>query len=130
MPTGTFVVDQAQTFSTAVLMGTAPKERFGTPGVQDTSAEGVPKWTAMVAVTFTPNGTMTPVSDVLTVSVTQLGNPADGMQLPAAVVFEGLRLGVNAPEKRDNGSIRGGRPWYSAIGLRSSLMAGARKGGE
>ena len=130
MPTGTFVVDQAQTFSTAVLMGTAPKERFGSPGVQDTSAEGVPKWTAMVAVTFTPNGTMTPVSDVLTVSVTQPGNPADGMQLPASVVFEGLRLGVNAPEKRDNGSIRGGRLWYSATGLRSSLMAGARKGGE
>jgi hypothetical protein len=132
MPTGTFVVDQAATFSTAVLMSTAPKERFGSPGVQDVSAEGVPKWAAMVAVTFTPNGSMAPVSDVLTVSVTQPANPADGMQLPAPVVFEGLRVGVNAPEKRDNGSIRGGRLWYAATGLRSSLMAGAgvRKGGE
>jgi hypothetical protein len=126
MPTGTFVVDQAATFSTAVLMSTAPKERFGSPGVQDTSAEGVPKWAAMVAVTFTPNGSMAPVSDVLTVSVTQPANPADGMQLPAAVVFEGLRVGVNAPEKRDNGSIRGGRLWYAATGLRSSLHAGGR----
>jgi hypothetical protein len=130
MPTGTFVIDQGATFANAVLMGTSPKERFGSPGIQDTSAEGVPKWLAMVAVTFTPNGTMAPVSEVLTVSVTQPGNPSDGMQLPAPVAFDGLRLGWSSPEKRDNGSIRGGRPWYSATGLRSSLMAGARKGGE
>jgi hypothetical protein len=126
MPTGTFVIDQGATFSTAVLMGTAPKERFGSPGVQDASAEGVPKWVAMVAVTFTPNGSMAPVSDVLTVSVTQPANPADGMQLPAPVLFDGLRVGVNPPEKRDNGSIRGGRLWYAATGLRSSLHAGSR----
>jgi hypothetical protein len=29
-----------------------------------------------------------------------------------------LRVGVSAPEKRDNGTIRGGRLWYSAAGLR------------
>jgi hypothetical protein len=126
MPTGTFVIDQGATFSTAVLMSTAPKDRFGSPGVQDTSAEGVPKWLAEVAVTFTANGGLKPVSDVLTVSVTARANPSDGLQLPAPVAFEGLRVGVNPPEKRDNGSIRGGRLWYAATGLRSSLHAGGR----
>lgn len=123
MATGTFVIDPAATFSNCVLMGTAPKEKFGSPGVQDTSAEGVPKWIAQVAVTFAPNGSLAPVSDVLTVTVTTPANPADGMQLPAAVIFEGLRTGTQAPEKRDNGSVRGGRPWFSATALRPAFAS-------
>lgn len=122
MPDGTFVVDGPATFSTAVLMGTAPKEKFGSPGVQDVSAEGVPKWLAHVAVTFQPSNGMAPVSDVLRVSITGPADPAEGLQLPAPVVFEGLRVGSSPPEKRDNGTIRGGRIWCSASGLRSSLV--------
>jgi hypothetical protein len=115
---GTFVVDHGQTFSTVVLMSVTAKDKFGAPGVQDISAEGVPKWVAQAAVTFTAQNGMAPVSEVLTVTITTLGNPADGMTLPAAAVLDGLRCGVSAPEKRDNGSIRGGRLWYSATGIR------------
>jgi hypothetical protein len=84
----------------------------------------------MVAVTFRPQNGMAPVSDVLRVSITAPANPADGLQLPAAVTFEGLRIGVSPAERREGGGVRGGRIWATATGLRSSLMAGARKGGE
>lgn len=118
MPSGTYVIDSAATFSTCVLLQTSAREKFGSPGVQDTSAEGVPKWAAAVAVTFTGQNGLTPVSDVLQVGITSPTDPAEGIQLPAAVTLVDMRLGVSSPEKRDNGSVRGGRPWHTAAGIR------------
>jgi hypothetical protein len=126
----TLVVDAGATFATVLLMSAAPKEKFQQPGVQDVAADGTPKWVAQLAVTYNAENGMAPASEVLNVSITSHGNPVDGIAPGSPVTPDVLRVGWNAPEKRDNGSIRGGRPWYSATGLRSSLMAGARKGGE
>jgi hypothetical protein len=126
----TLVVDANATFATMLLMSAAPKEKFQQPGVQDVSADGTPKWSAQLAVTYNAENGMAPTSEVLNVSITSHANPVDGIPPGSPVVPDGLRAGVNSPERRDNGSIRGGRLWYSATGLRSSLMAGARKGGE
>jgi hypothetical protein len=126
----TLVVDANATFATVLLMSAAPKEKFQQPGQQDVSADGTPKWVAQLAVTYNAENGMAPASEVLNVSIASHGNPADSIAAGSPVMPDGLRVGWNAPEKRDNGSIRGGRPWYSATGLRSSLMAGARKGGE
>jgi hypothetical protein len=124
----TLVVDANATFATMLLMSAAPKEKFQQPGVQDVAVDGTPKWAAQLAVTYHAENGMTPQSEVLNVSVTSHANPVDGIAPGTPVMPENLRAGLNPPEKRDNGSIRGGRWWFSATGLRSSLMAGARKG--
>ena len=115
---GTFVIDSGRSFAAAFLMASAPKPKFGAPSEQEHSADGTPKWVAQVAVTFIPQGTMAPVSEVLTVTVTCPRNPGEDIPAGSPVVFDDLRVGVSAPEKRDNGTIRGGRLWYSAAGLR------------
>jgi hypothetical protein len=119
---GTFVIDHNQTFAAALLMSTAPKPKFGEDR-QDVAADGQPKWLAEVAVTFTGANGMKPVSEVLTVTVTG-ADPGKTVQPGSPVIFDGLRVGVNPPEKRDNGTIRGGRLWYSAAGIRPAAKRG------
>jgi hypothetical protein len=119
---GTFVIDYNQTFAAALLMSTAPKPKFGEDR-QDVAADGQPKWLAEVAVTFTGANGMKPVSEVLTITVTG-ADPGKSVQPGSPVIFDGLRVGVNPPEKRDNGTIRGGRLWYSASGIRSAPKRG------
>jgi hypothetical protein len=119
MPSGTFIVDPA-TFASAIVMATAPKEVFGQPGTQDVNAAGERKWVAQVAVSYAPdqNG-MTATPEVLNVSV---AGEDPGVSCPPAtlVTFDQLRAGLNPPERRENGTIRGGRLWYSAAGLRAA----------
>jgi hypothetical protein len=123
---GTFAVDHPNTFAAAFLMSASPKPKFGDPtGAQEAAADGQPKWLAEVAVTFLSQGAMKPISEVLTVTITG-ANPATSIQVGSPVLFDGLRVGVNPPEKRDNGTIRGGRLWYSAVGLRSAAPARSR----
>jgi hypothetical protein len=124
---GTFVIDHNQTFAAALLMSTAPKPKFGEPDRQEAAADGQPKWLAEVAVTFAPSNGMKPVSEVLTVTITG-ADPGRTVQVGSPVIFDGLRVGVNPPEKRDNGTIRGGRLWYSATGLHSANGRPAKEG--
>jgi hypothetical protein len=117
MPASTFIVDPA-TFASAIVMATAPKEVFGQPGNQDVNAQGEKKWTAQVAVSYAPDqNSMTAPAEVLNVSV---AGEDPGVACPPGtpVSFDRLRAGLNPPEKRDNGTIRGGRLWYSAAGIR------------
>jgi len=121
---GTFVIDQAATFATALLMGAQPKPNFGGhTGAQETSADGTPKWLMGIAVTFTQQSeNIAPVSEVLTITVTSSRNPGENVPVGSPVVLEGLRVGISPPEKRDNGTIRGGRLWYSATGARPVMQ--------
>jgi hypothetical protein len=119
---GTFVINHTETFAAALLMSTAPKPKFGEDR-QDVAADGQPKWLAEVAVTFTAANGMKPISEVLTVTVTG-ADPGKSVQVGSPVIFDGLRVGVNPPEKRDNGTIRGGRLWYSAAGIRPAPKRG------
>lgn len=124
---GTFVVDPAATFTATLLLSSSPKRKFGSQTEQETNAAGVPKWALEVAATFAPafDGQQ-PVSEILSVTVTTPADPAMGMTPGTPIALEGLRVGVTAPEKRDNGTIRGGRLWYSATGLRSFSAARAK----
>jgi len=118
MPASTFIVDLA-TFASAITMGTAPKDVFGQPGTQDRTAAGLPKWSAAVAVSYAPDANgMTAPAEVLTVSIASNEDPGTSCLPGTAVTFDQLRAGLNPPEKRDNGTIRGGRLWYSAAGIR------------
>jgi hypothetical protein len=118
MPSGTLVIDTAATFTTAFLMASSSKDKFGSPGQQEYAKDGTPKWLCNVAVTFAAVGQMPPQSDILTITVTCPRDPGLDIDPGSPVSFEGLRVGVSDPEKRDNGSIRGGRQWFQASGIR------------
>ena len=115
-----YVVDVSQSFTAAFLMSSAPREEFGKPGVQDHSADGTPKWSCDIAVTAPPKGKRPAQSDVVTVTVTQPSDPSNDITPGTPVVLEGLEVGASAPEKRDNGSIKGGRIFHTATGIRSA----------
>lgn len=117
---GTFAVDVAATFTSAVLISVGPKPKFGgAVNQQETSADGTPKWVAEVAVTFTPTvAGMRAQSELITITVTDRQQPALGLNPGTPVFPDGLRVGLNPPELRDE-KLRGGKLWYTATGLRS-----------
>lgn len=117
---GTYVIDQAASFAAALLMSSAPKDRFGEPGRQDTASDGTPKWAVQVAVTFTSQNGIAPASDVLAITITSPSDPAMGIPVGSPVTIDGLRVGINPPEKNDRGGIKGGKVWHSATGLHSA----------
>jgi hypothetical protein len=126
---GTFVIDTAATFAAPpLLMGCTPKLKYGTTE-QDVSATGERKWEAQAAVTFHPAAPgMRPVSEVISVTITgPAANPGEHIQSGSPVEFDGFRVGWTAPEARENGRVRGGKPWFQASGLRSSLHSGRVK---
>ena len=115
---GTLVIDARQSFSSMFFMGSQPRLEFGTER-QEVSATGEKKWTVDCAVTYIPVPGMRPQSDVLTVTVTGPGTDP-GLSIPpgSPVELDSLRVGVSAPEKRDNGRIAGGRAYFMASGIR------------
>jgi len=120
---GTFVVDVAATFTSAMLVSSMPKEKFGAQGQQETNAGGVPKWTVEAAVTFTPTiPGMKPLSELISVTITDHAAPGQGLNPGTPIVFDGFRVGLNPPEVRDS-KLRGGRLYYSAAGFRSLVAA-------
>jgi len=127
---GTYVIDQGATFAAALLMSSAPKDKFGEPGRQDTASDGTPKWAVNIAVTFTSQNGIAPASEVLAITITSPSDPGAGIPVGSPVSIEGLRVGINVPERRGE-KIVGGKIWHSATGLRSAA-ASLRpvKGGE
>jgi hypothetical protein len=125
---GSLVVDQAATWQTCILMGAAPRMKFGTVDTQDSNADGVPKWDIQAAVTYRPTFDGQRLqSEVLSVTVTSINDPADGIPVPSAVVFEQLRVGSMPPElNRETDRIRGGRLFYTAQGVRVAVPARSR----
>jgi len=125
---GTLAIDAPNTFATALLMGSAPKPKFGSAtGEISTTAEGVPQYQLSVAVTYLPGPSGRSVSEVITVTVASPQDPAKDVDPGSPVQFAGLRCGVSEPEARENGKgIRGGKIWFTAAGVRLA-MPGQRK---
>jgi hypothetical protein len=118
----TFAINPAHTFSTAIIMGTSPKTEYGSD-VQSRTDTGLPRWECQVAVTFiSPPGARVQ-SDVLSVTVAAEQDPALRVAPGSLVELVDLRLGVSAPEARDGGRIRGGKPWFQAGDLRPAAAA-------
>jgi hypothetical protein len=123
----TLAIDTRNTFAAALLMACGPKLEYGT-GAQATSAQGVPKFEAQVAVTYLSEPGMRAQSEVIAITITTPTDPAANIPPGTSVEFDGLRVGWSAPERRQNDRgdrIVGGKPWYQAGGLRPAH--GARK---
>jgi hypothetical protein len=123
---GTFAIKAEHTFATALLMSCAPRIEFGGTA-QDRTATGLPKWSAEVAVTFLAEpGAARVTSEVISVTIAAEQDPAAGIAPGTVITFDDLRLGISAPEARDNGRVRGGRPWFQAGGIRPAASANGR----
>jgi hypothetical protein len=131
---GMITVDQQSTFSTPPLvMSVGPKLKFGTD-VQDVNTRtGEKKYVVQVAVSYQPEPGMRPQAEVIEVGVTG-ADPAESIQPGMPVEFTRLRTGVTAPEKTDEGRLRGGRLYWQADAVRPfspsangrPVMAGAK----
>lgn len=122
---GTFVIDQAASFTMCLLMSAGPKMDFDNASVQATDVNGVPKWEVQAAVSFTAEPGRKAISEVINVGIVSPTNPAEHVQ-PGPIQFDSLRVGTTAPEQKGNGRISGGRFWYTAQGVRSAVPARAK----
>jgi hypothetical protein len=114
---GTFVIDQQQTFAgPPIALTTAPKLEFGT-AAQAVTRDGERRWVVQVACTYAAEPGMKVQAEVIEVTVNG-EDPSLTIAPGTPVEFNQLRVGVSAPEKRDNGRVVGGKPWYSAAGVR------------
>jgi hypothetical protein len=121
------IVDQDATYQTCTLMGSGPRIKFGTTDQQDATPDGIPRWELQVAVTYRPEFEgQRPEGEVIAVTIPSLNDPADGIQVPAYVVFDQLRVGLMAPEKGEGDRIRGGRLFYKALAVRAAVPARVR----
>lgn len=115
---GTITVDLRSTFAAMIVMSIGEKMKFGTD-VPEVSATGERKYVAELAVTYHAENGMRPVSEVISVTITG-GDHGAILGIPAGslVGVDRLRCGVSAPEKRDDGRVRGGRLYWMASGIR------------
>jgi hypothetical protein len=131
MPSGSYKIDTGATFAAIMLMSSGPKLKFGTDQ-QDISQAGERKWEAQLVVTFNSDYPgMRPLSEVILVTITGGDHdPCQGVLPGTPVEVDGFQVGVSAPEARANGrGIMGGKPFYSARGIRPAGQSAARTNG-
>lgn len=120
---GTIHVNTDATFAALILMSIGEKMIFGTDQPEITKA-GERKYTAEIAVQYRPENGMKPVSEVISATITGGDHNAIlGIAPGSPVTLEGLRCGVSAPEKRDDGRVRGGRLYFMASAIRSAASS-------
>lgn len=116
---GTYQIDGRATFAAMLLMSSGPRNEFGTDQ-QAVTQNGEKKWEAQIAVTFTAEPGRRAVSEVITVGLVGGADDPCGALIPGTPVeVEGFKIGVSAPEKRDNGRVTGGKAWFQATAVRS-----------
>ena len=120
---GTIHVNTDATFAAMILMSIGEKMIFGTEQPEITKA-GERKYAAEVAVQYRPENGMKAISEVISATITGGDHAAIlGIAPGSPVVLEGLRCGVSAPEKRDDGRVRGGRLYFMASAIRSAAAS-------
>lgn len=125
-----YTIDTAASFTLAILMSAGPREEFQKPGVQEHAKDGTPKWSCTIGVSSPPVGAFPAQSDMITVTVTQPNDPALDITPGMPVTLIDLRVGVSAPEKRDNGRIAGGKSFFQASGIRPAITPAAAPNGS
>lgn len=120
---GTYQIDGRATFAAMLLMSSGPRMEFGTQA-QAVTANGEKKWEAQLAVTFVAEPGRRPQSEVITVGlVGGAEDPCRSIAPGTAVELDGFKVGVSAPEKRDNGRVTGGKAWFQASAVRPATAA-------
>ena len=119
----TFAVDSANTFTTLMFMGSAPRNKYNST-VQDSDANGILKWEAQLACVYVPQYGRTETGTLKVVIVSPT-DPCEGLT-PGPVELVGFRVGVSSPEAREDGEGRakviGGKPYFSCEGIHSAAF--------
>ena len=126
MPTGMLTVNAPGSFATCLLMSSGPRLEYGSTE-QDRTAAGQLRWSTVVAVTYLADPGQPgkpPASEVLTITINADHDPADGITPGSLVELVDLRVGVSTPQAREGGRVSGGRLYFTASGVRSSLIPG------
>lgn len=121
VPIQSVPVDQGQ-FTRMMLVSITPKTDRDT-GAQYMTKDGLQrKWTAEVVASLASRfDAARSDTEVLAVTVTSADDPRDVVQEGDPVLFEGLSVGVMAPEKTENDRIKGGKLFWTATGVRSRV---------
>jgi hypothetical protein len=123
---GTIHVNADATFAAMILMSVGEKMIFGTDQPEITK-DGQRKYTVEVAVQYRAELGMKPVSEVISATITGGDHNAIlGIPPGSPVALDGLRCGVSAPEKREDGRVRGGRLYFMAQSIRPAGAGGLR----
>jgi hypothetical protein len=128
VPINSAPVDQAA-FTRLMLVQVEPKADRET-GVQYTSKDGSErKWTVQVVASMPSRFDATRTdSEVLSITVTSVGDPRDDVAEGDQVLFDSLTVGVMPPEAGEGGRIRGGKLFWQAAGVRSRVPVGGKSG--
>lgn len=117
-----FKIDQTRTFSSVLLLGVEAKTAFGESDRQETTRDGMPKWTAQLAAEFRAFGR--PQRELINVGLIAEKNPGDGLMPGTPVELLDFEIGVMEKKNRD-GQVIGVQVWYRAGSLRAiSAMSG------
>ena len=118
-----FKIDQTRTFSSVLLLGVEAKTAFGESDRQETTRDGMPKWTAQLAAEFRAFGR--PQRELINVGLIAEKNPGDGLMPGTPVELLDFEIGVMEKKNRD-GQVIGVQVWYRAGSLRAISAAGGR----
>jgi hypothetical protein len=124
VPINSVPVDQAA-FTRLMLVSLEPKVDRDT-GVQFTSKDGAErKWVVQVVASLPSRWDVgRSESEVLSVTLTCAEDPSSQVMEGDKVWFDGLSVGVMAPEKNEEtGRIRGGKLFWGAAGIRAQSNA-------
>jgi hypothetical protein len=121
----TFVIDQTQTFAALAFLTAEPRMVFGEQGRQETTKDGVPRWTVEVVAAFRQFDKVT--NEVLKVTLASYKNPAEEIGMYTPVQLISFIVGVTPAEERTDKDgrkkITGGTAWYRCDEIRPLTVA-------
>ena len=115
---GTFIVDPA-TFTSIMFVASAEKSDLKTGEIL-VNKQGAIKWGVQAVASWQSEYGMPPVTEVITVGIPASHDPASGITAGTQIQFDGMRVGVMAPEPNGKGGIKGGKPFYQASAVRAA----------
>lgn len=123
---GTYQIDGRATFSALLQLSSGPRLEYGTQQ-QAVTQNGERKWEATLVATFVAEPGRPVMSEVIKVGLTGGSeDPCRSIPPGTPVEVDGFKIGVSAPEKRDNGRVTGGKAWFQASGIRAANGANGR----
>lgn len=117
---GTFKVDQSATFQSAHLMSVEPKTEFKSTSQQLTS-DGVPKWTAKVAVKYTVFGKTE--SEIININIASHNVPGQDIPEFSPVELGGFEVNIGEKRNRDGSAVPGVMQWYRCDELKAATSS-------
>lgn len=119
-----FVVNQAETFSGLAALQSEPKAQFGT-GEQDTTKDGVPKWTVQLIAGFVDQFGKSQ-NEILNVTVASKDDPLAKVGQFTPVSLKGFQVGVM--DRRDRqGNVLGAQVYFRAEAVEPATSSNGRQ---